>query len=551
MDIDKKIIRNPMNIEAKTILTENQIKFVLSKNNKLSAVMNNLNKSKIDGDGSSSSSSTTNSLPVNELGKMLLNYSREGNAEKIFKLIQEGAPFISDWLGMSALHFAAMCNHREVLELLLKSGHNKDTRTKVDRTAMHIAALHGHAEIIEVLLKVDCDVNARDMLRMTPLHWAVEHGHAEVVKLLLKYGADVDAICKFERTPLSIAIQTGQTELLKELQIARDLMRNKPQITDQNETETNAAVHSIMLENNEEDVFDVDNDGDIKVKDEIPSEENGDITEDYPANLSTFDMIKKLKSMMAADDSDDTILTSALQNGRQLVLTEGGKLALNNLKNKQEQNTSFENSRRTFVQNEHHKKQLALKAKPVSLKTPSKNVKILSMDAFKKMYGLTKSIKPGMHFTKLTKVANSNEIIKKKIKYDSPVPLNSSNIVSASKTAINTQIRSRLEEKEDDLSSIIEICTENDSDQEIYDTSNDSNSNIKQISDPVSSNNLSSNFMANNEDIPEICRQLQELKRSHDALKKELELTRIENEEYKMRLERLECRIDEQELKLS
>lgn len=60
---------------------------------------------------------------------------------------------------------AAMNNHLETCEVLLRAGISKDARTKVDRTPLHFAVYEGHDAIVELLLKNKCDVNARDMVR--------------------------------------------------------------------------------------------------------------------------------------------------------------------------------------------------------------------------------------------------------------------------------------------------------------------------------------------------------------------------------------------------
>lgn len=67
-------------------------------------------------------------------------------------------------LGTSPLHLAAMHNHLETCEVLLRAGISKDARTKVDRTPLHLAVYEGHEAIVELLLRNKCDVNAKDMV---------------------------------------------------------------------------------------------------------------------------------------------------------------------------------------------------------------------------------------------------------------------------------------------------------------------------------------------------------------------------------------------------
>ncbi|ESN90474.1 hypothetical protein HELRODRAFT_145664, partial [Helobdella robusta] len=140
-----------------------------------------------------------------ELGKQLLEASKSGSAEEVRILIFNGAPFTTDWLGTSSLHYAAQNGQYDTVEVLLKAGLSRDAKTKVDRTPLHYAAQEGHSDIAQLLLLHGADMEAKDMLKMTPLHWAVERGHIEVVQVLLSHGASTSEYNKFDKTPVDIA----------------------------------------------------------------------------------------------------------------------------------------------------------------------------------------------------------------------------------------------------------------------------------------------------------------------------------------------------------
>ncbi|CAH8826309.1 unnamed protein product [Trichobilharzia szidati] len=154
-----------------------------------------------------------------DLGKRLLDAAKNGDVEEVKNLISCGAPFTTDWLGISALHFAAMNGHLSSCEALLRAGISRDARTKVDRTPLHLAAQEGHADIVELLLRSGADLGAKDMLRMTALHWAAERGHTHVVQMLMRFGANAHLQNKFEMTPLDIAESKHYND-------ARDAMLN-------------------------------------------------------------------------------------------------------------------------------------------------------------------------------------------------------------------------------------------------------------------------------------------------------------------------------------
>ncbi|XP_063953974.1 GA-binding protein subunit beta-1-like [Lytechinus pictus] len=140
-----------------------------------------------------------------DLGKKLLEAAKGGRDEEVRILMTNGAPFTTDWLGLSPLHWAAKHGHVSTSEVLIRAGVSRDARTKVDRTPLHMACQEGHQQVAEVLINAGADIDAHDMLRMTPLHWAVEREHMEVVGCLLKHGADMTKINKFDKTCIDIA----------------------------------------------------------------------------------------------------------------------------------------------------------------------------------------------------------------------------------------------------------------------------------------------------------------------------------------------------------
>ncbi|XP_039149394.1 GA-binding protein subunit beta-2-like isoform X1 [Drosophila simulans] len=101
-----------------------------------------------------------------DLGKQLLQCARDSDVAGVKAALAHGAPFASDWLGMSALHFAAMNNQLEICEILLQGGINMDGKTKVDRTPLHLACYYGHERIVSLLLALKCNVNSRDMVSL-------------------------------------------------------------------------------------------------------------------------------------------------------------------------------------------------------------------------------------------------------------------------------------------------------------------------------------------------------------------------------------------------
>ena len=54
---------------------------------------------------------------LNNLGQRLLYACRNGDVTQVQRLLNFGAPYVEDWLGNSALHFAAMNGHVETCQV--------------------------------------------------------------------------------------------------------------------------------------------------------------------------------------------------------------------------------------------------------------------------------------------------------------------------------------------------------------------------------------------------------------------------------------------------
>uniref|UniRef100_A0A182JKA0 Uncharacterized protein n=1 Tax=Anopheles atroparvus TaxID=41427 RepID=A0A182JKA0_ANOAO len=304
------------------------------------------------------------STVITDLGKSLLAAARTGNTEKVHELMKRGAPFSADWLGTTPLHLAARHNHIDTCKALLRAGISKDSKTKVDRTPLHLAVYHGHIEVVELLLSFKCEVDSRDMLKMTALHWAVEKQQSKIVEMLLQHGADPTLVSKFGKSPIQIATDTGQTELLRILQLA-----NQMRVASSEQVGVQEATDSLMYElkqhkerhlvqahdpNADDDniTMDLSNDGSSNLSNgsHRPEETANDTdhliekqdslsdaitnleqsTETDPKNLdsSTLQMLKEHGIALMPSDDTGSLITSAIQSGRKIVLSEAGKFAL-------------------------------------------------------------------------------------------------------------------------------------------------------------------------------------------------------------------------------
>ncbi|XP_076753993.1 ada2a-containing complex component 3 isoform X2 [Xylocopa sonorina] len=305
-------------------------------------------------------------LSIVELGKQLLFSAKYGDTDTVRDLMCRGAPFTTDWLGTSALHFAAQNNHTETAEVLLRAGISRDARTKVDRTPLHMAAYEGHHQMAQLLLNYGADVDSRDMLKMTPLHWAVEREHVEVMHVLLEHGADANATSKFDKTPISLALEHDRLDLVDILQQEREIVGIRAHQQNQaNSAELEVATHNLIQlesEREEEQKFelaqqesqprrkvtqvqvgkksrmifqqihvgpntDVDQEKEMESVDEITninninnSKKRKDVTAIGGINKQ-FRLLEAHGITMIPVDNDSSIVENAMESGRTVVLT--------------------------------------------------------------------------------------------------------------------------------------------------------------------------------------------------------------------------------------
>ena len=96
--------------------------------------------------------------------------------------------------GWTALGSAVIGGKIEIvrlLQMLLDDGANVNEKDWIGSTALDWAAPGGHEMTVEVLLRYGCDLKSRDKYENTALHWAIQH--EAIVRLLLANSADVNA----------------------------------------------------------------------------------------------------------------------------------------------------------------------------------------------------------------------------------------------------------------------------------------------------------------------------------------------------------------------
>ena len=74
-------------------------------------------------------------------------------------------------------------------------------------TPLHLAALKNHIELFEFIIKKVTKKNPTDNFGTTPLHFAAEKGHLDICKIIIDHVEEINPSDKEGGTPLILATQ--------------------------------------------------------------------------------------------------------------------------------------------------------------------------------------------------------------------------------------------------------------------------------------------------------------------------------------------------------
>ncbi|UCC39665.1 MAG: ankyrin repeat domain-containing protein [Candidatus Aminicenantes bacterium] len=130
-----------------------------------------------------------------------------------------------DESGYTALHWAGMRAHWDILELLMDYRPDVNAVGADGGTPVHWACHHDRPDIIKLLLDREGKLDIQNQWGRTPMHTAVRRGCKKVVTLLLQRGANLDARTKEGWTPLHVAYRSGHKDVIN-LLISRGASQN-------------------------------------------------------------------------------------------------------------------------------------------------------------------------------------------------------------------------------------------------------------------------------------------------------------------------------------
>jgi len=146
---------------------------------------------------------------------VLMTAARAGDTASVKTLLAHGGKpdATENWHGQTALMWAAIENHADIVQLLIDAGAEVSrastkhdwvkisysegnvpkTRDLGGLTALQFAAREGSLESVEKLLAAGADANAAEpMYQLTPLQLAILNGHYTLAKKLIEHGVGVD-----------------------------------------------------------------------------------------------------------------------------------------------------------------------------------------------------------------------------------------------------------------------------------------------------------------------------------------------------------------------
>ena len=102
----------------------------------------------------------------------------------------------------------------ELVRSLLDKGIGVDSRDdSIEKTALQYAAISGHRDIVDLLLAKGAETDAGAFQMGTPLQYACREGHEEIVELLIAHGADVNTRNDNGETSLDIALKNDRRDI--------------------------------------------------------------------------------------------------------------------------------------------------------------------------------------------------------------------------------------------------------------------------------------------------------------------------------------------------
>ncbi|GAB1286393.1 hypothetical protein APTSU1_000162300 [Apodemus speciosus] len=138
-----------------------------------------------------------------------------GDVDTVKRFVERGVFAMEqiDWKYRTALHFACVYGHPEVVTLLVESSCEISPKDIKDATPLIKASQCRQIECLDILLKHGADPNIMDCSENTALHYAVYNGDIKTATKLLEYKANIEAVNENKITPLLLALKQNKEKM--------------------------------------------------------------------------------------------------------------------------------------------------------------------------------------------------------------------------------------------------------------------------------------------------------------------------------------------------
>jgi ankyrin repeat protein len=117
----------------------------------------------------------------------------------------------------ASIHWAIESGSVEVVQMLLESRHDPNTKNVSERTPLWIAAFEDMPQVVQYLCQAEANPNVVDSDERGPLHVAARRASLQVVKILIEARANSRKQTSLGMTPVHIAAARGEPEVWLEL----------------------------------------------------------------------------------------------------------------------------------------------------------------------------------------------------------------------------------------------------------------------------------------------------------------------------------------------
>ncbi|EAY23522.1 hypothetical protein TVAG_071860 [Trichomonas vaginalis G3] len=155
----------------------------------------------------------SNSMPMNENNKKLVEMIEQENLSKIVQL-KKSNDFESIYLFFDKL---SEQNNKKMLLVACKKGLWRKKSQNGGMNILHTSCTRGNLKLVKHLIRSGCNIESKTLNGNTPLIWAILGGNLKVVKYLISAGANKEAKTIYGLTPLIIAAGNNQLEIVKYL----------------------------------------------------------------------------------------------------------------------------------------------------------------------------------------------------------------------------------------------------------------------------------------------------------------------------------------------